>query len=199
MLASCFALTALTLVALWAVFDGPARPATVALQPGVFSPAECAKIVEVVSQAAWDRIKEAQGYLPTNDISISELPALANVSVAVRERMLPRLREAYDIDARSRLHVADLYVVRYRPGELAGLRLHTDAYTLSFSITLNAPAEFGKGGLAFALLPGKTFREELGTAVMFPAKQLHGAPRSREGRGTPRDRVLLIDLGEFYL
>lgn len=183
-LASLLLAACVSLFCAWVVVDDASRPAQIFAQPSVFSAAECQWTLDVVAAAEqWEQQEEAQTYLPTEEVNVLQVPALENLTTAVDQRVLPLLRRLYAVPEAAVFHVVDLYIVRYRPELMAGLRLHVDAYDLSFSVALNDPQEYGAGGLHFDLAPGQPFRSEVGAAVLFPAKALHaGLPVSHGAR-----------------
>ena len=180
--------TALVLVQIWEHDE-----AKIVLQHGLFSDFECQHIVDVVKHAnRWDQTEEVQGYLPTQDVQLDELPELANVSAAVQARVLPALRRAYGITS-GHVDVQELYIVRYTPEAVSGLHMHVDKYTLSFSLALSEPKEYSSGGLAFDLYR-TPLRASLGTAVFFPSKLLHSG--LDVDRGTRYALVGLVSVGK---
>ena len=185
----------------------PAR-VFIAADGSAFLASECDAILRVLEDAAgervlsggpplWDSAEESQHYLPTKEVRVAELPALVAATRPGVDRTLGLLRRLYPLEG-ARLRLADLYVARYdADGGVSGLQLHVDAYTLSFSVALNAADEYGGGGLEFDAL-GQVRREPQGNALLFPSKLLHrGVPVARHG--TRFALIGLVSVGEDEL
>ena len=141
--------------------------------PELFTVAECKSIVRVANGAnACTTGRHA--YFPTDDVQLSAVPALANVSAAVKARVFPLLRERFSLGGEAK-EVNDLFLIRYRGDDASAqseLKMHTDGSTLSFSIALSAPTDFGGGGIDFDLLPAP-IRELQGSLVLHPSRLMH--------------------------
>lgn len=174
--ASCLVLLLITLssTALSAIYGLQIylhQPARVFVRPALFSPAECAHVVGA-AEASLQWSNDRHGYYPTEEIAVATIPALANVSLAVNERLVPLLRRTFMVAGSQRIAVADLFVVRYRVAGQRGLRMHIDDSTLSFSVALSEADAYAAGGLEFQL-SGAPQRVEQGTAVLHPSRLYH--------------------------
>ena len=161
------------------------EPARVYVQPEVFSSVECEHIVGAATESRADWSRKRHGYYmhmhmhmymcmyPPEDIAVSDVPALANVTHAVSSRVLPLLRRAFGVPPELAMLVDDLFVVRYRAtGGQSGLRVRIDDSTLSFSVALSPPTEYDGGGLSFQLSPAPV-RVDQDTAILQPSRLYH--------------------------
>lgn len=140
---------------------GGAEFATAAEIGGVLAAATCAAFVAAAESHAsehsgWSRGRHQQ--YPTTDLPLSHLdlskPAVAAVSRALRDAVLPAFARAFPSLAGLGLYVDDAFVAKY--GEAGGaqrqLNFHSDGTPLSFICTL-APPSAGGGTLFRAAMP----------------------------------------------
>jgi len=179
MRAACAAITSgLAFVWLQLVFHAPAR---VHVRGGVFSAAECEHAIAIAeAEAAWTKKRHA--FYPTEDFEMRTVAALANVSEAVESRVLPLLRGAFGVREELNLTLNDLFLVRYSTAGQAGLTMHVDGTTLSFSVALSEPNEYASGGIEFELLGSAPIRAERGAVVMHPGHIRHRGATVTAGR-----------------
>lgn len=126
-------------------------PARVHVVSGVFSRGECDHAIQAAETAnAWTKRRHA--HYPTDDVSLADVPALANVSHAIDSRVVPRLRRAFGVRPDLEISVGDLFLIRYSAVGQSGLAMHIDSSTLSFSVALSEADAYVGGGIEFDLL-----------------------------------------------
>lgn len=173
--------------------SGGLRRAVVQL-PAVFTPAECARLVEAAERAAtvrggWHTDRHAEH--PTTDMPLAELETGA--ATFARDRLDAAVIAPAAASRGFRtdhLYCRDRFIIKYscphdcvdstsssdNPAHRTGLGLHIDGSIISFNVLLNSPAEFAGGGTFFKHLNTVVHLDQ-GEAVVHDGKQTHaGVP-----------------------
>ena len=146
-------------------------PALIYIRAAAFSAAECESMVSLAEQAnAWSRKRHKS--FPTEDLAIHTVPSLANVTTAVESRVIPLLRSSYGLSQDEHISIKDLFLVRYSPAGQDELAMHSDGSTLSFSVALSAPDDFGGDGIEFDLMTAPIWAVQ-GSLLMHPSRLSH--------------------------
>ena len=177
-----------------------------ALLSGAFSPAACAAAIAEAEAAAvagggWGSRRHVT--VPTTDVPLAQLPgALAAFNAALRESIAPLAARTFPSLLRKlaaaaaagggeevgegagevvpMLRVHDAFLVRYdAAGGQASLPLHRDQGELSLTLALNEG--FEGGGTEFER-GGVVGLNELGLALLFPSRAVHGGATVSSGR-----------------
>ena len=155
-------------------------PARIHIRPAVFTAQECDSMVAAAERSgAWTR--ERHKNFPTEDIPIRSVPVLRNISDAVERTVLPLLRSSFALAASEPMSIDDLFLIRYSPTGQDELPMHTDGSTLSFSIALSPPEQYGGGGIDFDLMPSPIITPQ-GSLVMHPSRLMHRGATVVSGR-----------------
>ncbi len=204
------------LLALPATVLGPhpsPRPfQSVHLTPSFIDAKQCDALIEAAEEAKgwdqhWELDQQRHTSYPTADVSALDHDSLRDVveTMAFMPKIYAVMRDFFaveegiaDFDDHDFEHhgwsALDLFVVKYRHPQSAGLTQHRDGSLLSFSILLSDPGDFQGGGTSFASLVGCAHTSpfldsetgsvrptERGTLVCHSGKALHGATPVTEG------------------
>jgi hypothetical protein len=156
--------------------------------------------LEPVVDLPWQKNRHSS--FPTVDFPCHQLPDELGSTLArfLENRILPHISSVTGIDM-NELSLLDIFFVRYRPIEQAGLAFHTDGCLVSFNIPIND--DFDGGGTAFQgsyltddstvqFLHGVTIvRPRAGDMLVHDAKLLHSGVAV-----TRADRYLLVGFVE---
>lgn len=156
--------------------------------PGVFSPAECGRIRDLVGgrlrYIASQRVP-LEGHRQALTCWLERNEATAFITRRL-EALLRKVNKLYAFDVAAGF-LEPLLLAEYRRGD--GFEWHVDAADdqtstrkLSISIQLSAPEEYGGGGFEFFPSGELPFSTRQGTALVFPSYLCHRVRRVTRGR-----------------
>ena len=141
----------------------------------LLEPAECARAIrDVEAHAAKKGWATTRHYaVPTTDVPVHEVPAVASwFNAQLEQRLCPMLAAQFGCDA-SRLRAIDAFVVKYDASAQRSLPVHTDQSEYSLTIALNAPSEYEGGGTYFPEID-RPLNCEAGGVIAFEGRLSHG-------------------------
>lgn len=172
--------------------------APVLVVPNVFSPEECAGLVQsVVTDTPFMVRQPRPGEVPGNykipvydhfrqdriDLIIKDRSTLAILDERIFGRVVPMIKKAFAFDVTRR---EDLHIARYvgqREGITMGHRdnMEPPGAHRRFALSVSLNDDYEGGGISFREFSPKAYRVPAGTAMVFSSSLLHEVEETTEG------------------
>lgn len=172
--------------------------APVLVVPNVFSPEECANLVQsVVTDTPFMVRQPRAGEVPGNykipvydhfrqdriDLIIKDRNTLAILDERIFGRIVPMIKKAFAFDVTRR---EDLHIARYvgrREGITMGHRDNMEPLGAHrrFALSVSLNDDYEGGGISFREFSPKAYRVPAGTAMVFSSSLLHEVEETTEG------------------
>jgi peroxiredoxin len=172
--------------------------APVLVVPNVFSPEECANLVQsVVTETPFMVRQPRPGEVPGNykipvydhfrqdriDLIIKDRNTLAILDERIFGRVVPMIKKAFAFDVTRR---EDLHIARYvgrREGITMGHRdnMEPPGAHRRFALSVSLNDDYEGGGISFREFSPKAYRVPAGTAMVFSSSLLHEVEETTSG------------------
>lgn len=172
--------------------------APVLVVPNVFSPEECANLVQsVVTDTPFMVRQPRPGEVPGNykipvydhfrqdriDLIIKDRNTLAILDERIFGRIVPMIKKAFAFDVTRR---EDLHIARYvgrREGITMGHRdnMEPPGAHRRFALSVSLNDDYEGGGISFREFSPRAYRVPAGTAMVFSSSLLHEVEETTEG------------------